>query len=135
MSEENTWKPFWSAISSKLERELPGEGLWSQSLPIENGDVGEGLAIRREGALSGKSWYLLVYFRLVPLAVDPAGEMLGGERADDWEVEIGYVTDHDRLADAKDEARDILAGLPTPEHLEDRGYDFFLNLLREQEDR
>lgn len=136
MSEEHVfWKPLWSAVSDKIDRELPGEGLWSQSTPIEGGDVGEGLAIRREGSSAEGSWYLLVYFRMIPAAVDPAGGMVGGEDADDWEIEVGYAADHDTLADAKDEAREILRGLPIPEHLEERGCDFFLNLLREQEDR
>lgn len=130
MSKGNIWKPLWSYVSNKIDRELPGEVLWSQSVPIENGDVGEGLAIRKE-----QGWYLVVYFRMVPAGVDLAGEMIGGESADDWEIEVGYVTDHDTLTEAKDEARQILADLPTPPHLEDRGYDFFLNLLREQEDR
>lgn len=130
MSEKDIWKPLWSSISNKIDRELPGEPLWSQSIPIENGDVGEGLAIRKED-----DWYLVVYFRMVPASVDPAGEMIGGEDAKDWDIEIGYVTDHETITDAKNEARQILGGLPTPEHLEDRGYDFFLNLLRDSEDR
>ncbi len=153
-NEESIWKPLWSDVSAKIDRELPGEPLWSQAIPIENGDVAEGVAIRREGPTEGEpegadeartpAGYLLVYFRLVPVSVAPSGEMIthpsgctrsgvpGGAEggADDWDVEVGYQEPFDTLGDAKREAGEILAGLPTPEHMEGRGYDFFLRLLR-----
>jgi len=129
MSERELWKPLWSDLSNKIDRELPGEPIWSQAIPVEGGDIAEGLAIRREAG-----WYLLVYFRLVPAAVDPSGDMVGGESADDWDVEAGYRGDFDSLEGAKSEARRILRDLPAPESMEERGYDFFLNLLREEQD-
>ena len=153
-NEESIWRPLWSDVSAKIDRELPGEPLWSQAIPIENGDVAEGVAIRREGPTEGDpegdaegrapTGYLLVYFRLVPLSVAPSGEMVtrrsgvpGGAEggADDWDVEIGYKEPFDTLGDAKHEAGEILAGLPTPEHMEGRGYDFFLRLLRDPSER
>lgn len=143
-NEESIWKPLWSDVSAKIDRELPGEPLWSQAIPIENGDVAEGVAIRRAGSSEGDpeagdearapTGYLLVYFRLVPVSVAPSGQMIGGGAeggADDWDVEIGYQEPFDTLGDAKYEAGEILAGLPTPEHMEGRGYDFFLRLLRD----
>ena len=142
-NEEAVWKPLWSEVSGKIDRELPGEPLWSQAVPIENGDVAEGVAIRREGSPGGDpeagdeapaAWYLVVYFRLVPVSVAPSGEMVGGGAegsADDWDVEIGYQEPFDTLGEAKKEAGEILAGLPAPEHMEGRGYDFFLKLLRD----
>lgn len=126
MSEENLWKPLWSEISGKIDRELPGESLWSQAIPIE-GDVAEGLAIRRES-----DYYILVYFRLIPAEVDPSNntQMTGGQSADDWDLHIGYQEDFDTLEEARREAKQLLENLPVPEHMQDRGYDFFLNLLR-----
>ncbi len=124
MSEERIWRPLWSAISNKIDRELPGEPLWSQAIPIENGDIDEGLAIRRE-----EDHYILVYFQLVPIEVDPAGEMIGGQRADDWDIQLGYQQNFATLQETKEHAKRLLADLPTPEHMQGRGYDFFLNLL------
>jgi len=151
-SPESIWKPLWSDLSNKIDRELPGEPLWSQAIPIENGDLAEGIAIRREGDPNGgggeasAAWHLLVYFRLVPVSVGPgeAGEMVthqlrsgvpGGSdaTADDWEVEVGYQEPFDTLQEAKDEAGKILADLPIPEHMEARGYDFFLKLLKPED--
>ncbi len=150
-SPESIWKPLWSDLSNKIDRELPGEPLWSQAIPIEDGDIAEGIAIRREGDPNGGSeasapWHLLVYFRLVPVSVGPgeAGEMVthqlrtgvpGGSdaTADDWDVEVGYREPFDTLQEAKDEAGKILADLPTPEHMETRGYDFFLKLLKPED--
>lgn len=125
--EENLWKPLWSEISDKIDRLLPGELLFSQALPIEEGDVAEGLAIRREGG-----HYILLYFTLLPAEVDPSDDhrMIGGQSADDWELEIGYQQDFDTLEDAKAEAKRILEDLPTPEYMQQRGCDFFLKLLR-----
>jgi hypothetical protein len=132
---EALWKPLWSSLSNKIDWELPGEPLWSQAAPVDNGDVSEGLAIRREGVTDLDTglaaWYLFVYFRLVPVSVDSSGRMVGGESADDWDVEVGYTEPFDTLAEAKDEAGRILADLPTPEYMEERGYDFFLRLLQE----
>ena len=143
-NEESIWRPLWSDVSAKIDRELPGEPLWSQAIPIENGDVAEGVAIRREGPTEGDpegddearapTGYLLVYFRLVPVSVAPSGEMIGGRAeggADNWDIEVGYQEPFDTLGGAKKEAGEILAGLPTPEHMEGRGYDFFLRLLRD----
>jgi hypothetical protein len=133
-SRKPSWEPLWSEISNKIDRELPGEPLWSQSIPIE-GDVAEGLAVRREAGPEGSYWYLLVYFRLVPAEVDPAtGEMLGGASADDWDLEVGYRGDFDTLEEAKAEGKEILAALPTPESMRGRGYGFFLDLLRDEDE-
>ena len=126
MNDQNPWKPLYSGLSARIDRELPGEPLWSQAVPIENGDVAEGLAIRR-----ARDHYLLAYFRLLPAAVSPSGELAGGQNANDWKLEVGYQEPFDTLHDAKDEAARILANLPTPEHLHTRGYDFFLKLLKE----
>lgn len=130
MNDENLWKPLYSGLSARIDRELPGEPLWSQAVPIDSGDVAEGLAIRRE-----RDYYLLVYFRLPPAREDlrRPGEMLseGPLEAGDWNLEVGYQEPFDTLQDAKDEAERILAGLPTPEHMQGRGYAFFLKLLKE----
>lgn len=127
--DDGLWEPLWSDLSNKIDRELPGEPFWSQAIPVE-GDSAEGLAIRRAG-----EGYLLVYFRLLPARVDPETpeEMLGEGpfEADDWDLEVGYQEPFTSLQEAKDEAGEILAGLPTPEHMQERGYDFFLKLLEE----
>lgn len=121
------WKQLWSDLSNMIDDALPGSPIWSQSIPIENGDVSEGLAIRH--ATQPDRGYYLVYFRLLPTAVDQTGEMLGGQDAHDWWVDVTSVQHMDTIEKARDEARKLLNDLPTPDHLEDRGYDFFLNLL------
>lgn len=128
MTNENLWKPLWSDLSARIDRELPGEPLWSQAIPLDSGDVAEGLAIRRES-----DWYLLIYFRLLPTAVSPSGALAGGRSAEDWDVEVGYRGDFDTLEEAKAESQRILADLPTPESLQKRPYGFFLDLLKPEE--
>lgn len=126
-NDENLWKPLWSEISNKIDRQLPGEPLFSQVLPIEEGEEAEGFAIRREDG-----YYTLLYFMLVPAEVEDSDDhrMIGGQSADDWELEIGYRQDFDTLEDAKAEAGKLLEDLPTPEYMQHRGHDFFLKLLR-----
>lgn len=96
---------------------LPGEGVWFQAVPDEDGDASEGLAIRREPA-----WYLVVYFRVVPSSseteISRAGET-PGEGSEGWKVEIGYTGDFDSLAEAKKEARSLIRHLPRSAFLTD----------------
>lgn len=103
-----------------IDRALPGEGVWFQAVPNDDGSASDGLAIRREPA-----WYLVVYFRVVP-SLEPetsgaAGEGISGDDLNDWKVEIGYAGDFDSLAEAKREARGLVRHLPRPPFLKHEG--------------
>ena len=111
MDDERSWKQSWNEIANLIQESLPGEGAWMRTVPMEDGESGEGLAIRK--AEDG-SW-LVVYFNLLAAAVGPDGTMIGAERAEDWYVEIGYSAELDTLAEAKAEAMALLEDLPEPE--------------------
>lgn len=112
MEDKRSWKQSWNEIANLIQNSLPGEGVWMRTLPMEVSDSGEGLAIRRD--VEDHSW-LVVYFNLRAAAVGPDGTMIGGERAEDWDVEIGYSVRHDTLQEAKTDALALLEDLPEPE--------------------
>lgn len=111
----------YNSLCRLIHRSLPGETRWMQCVPRresgEPAEEGVGLAINREAGPKG-SWYLVVFFRVVPeqSATDDDGEFLPGrgEDPEDWSVRVGYTGDHDTLADAVDEARDLAKHLPRP---------------------
>ena len=104
------WKHAYDEIANLIQDSLPGRGIWMRTVPIEDGHSGEGLAIR-----GGDDAWLVVYFRLLPAAVGPDGAMIGGERAADWNVEVGYEAGFEGLEEAKAEALALLGDLPEPE--------------------
>lgn len=112
MEDKRSWKQSWNEIANLIQNSLPGEGVWMRTLPMEDGDSGEGLAIR--GDVGDHPW-LVVYFKLRAAAVSPDGTMIGGERAEDWDVEVGYRVRYAKLQEAKTDALALLEDLPEPE--------------------
>lgn len=112
----------WNALIRRVDRSLPGRGLWMHCAPVFDSDrpteEGAGLAVQREsGPGNPGRWYVVVFFSVVPSpeAVGPDGDFLPGrgEEASDWVVEVGYRGDHDTLEGAVGEAKELAAGLPS----------------------
>jgi hypothetical protein len=109
----------WNELVRHIDRSLPGRGLWTQCVPVLDGDSstesGVGLAIQKEYG-PRTNWYSVVFFSVVPdpdaLADD--GDFLPGrgEETSDWNVEVGYRGDFDTLEEAIRESKDLAGHLP-----------------------
>lgn len=109
----------WNALIRRIDRALPGLYLWMHCAPVFDHDApteeGVGLAIQRLSGPKGR-WYMVVFFSVTPdpAAVDEDGLFPPGrgQETSDWIVKVGYQGDHDTLAEAVAEAKDVARHLP-----------------------